>query len=230
MLKGLTHWFSTKQDTSTAWSSEPELLAMDTEFSQFREGELLSIGLVGVGPGIAPLEPGCLPSQSLDARHAFYGEVHDAVLWQRSSDFCRQIVLPQFGRVPAARCSSLRELGGRLGDWLLARHRPLMLCYDYKLDWRFFEQALVVAGRWDALKPKLMALDIADATTSEACRQAAAETMQAFAGGPLSQHHALVDAMALAAQWRQASEPVRLSLTAQFIPSQDSEATRLARQ
>ncbi len=229
VLKGWRTWFGGKRGTSTRWTNEPELLAMDTEFSQFRDGDLLSIGLVAVDVGVAPLKPGCLPSRALGGQPAFYGEVHDATLWQRSSDFCRQIVLPQFGRVPGARCDSLRELGQRLGDWLLSRNRPLVVCYDYKLDWRFFEQALVAAGRWDALKPRLMALDIADTATSEACRQASIEVLQSFAGGPLCQHHALVDAMALAAQWRQAPESVRAAHVARFIPTQDGEETRLAR-
>lgn len=229
MLKRWATWWRGRLGAATPWRSDPELLAMDTEFSQFRDGELLSIGLVGVDEGVAPLQPGCLPNRAIDGHHAFYGEVHDPALWQRSSDFCRQIVLPQFGHVPGARFESLRELGCRLGDWLLSRHRPLVIGYDYKLDWRFFERALVAGKRWDELKPRLMALDIADTAASEASRQASSELFQSFAGGPLKQHHALVDAMALAAQWRRAPDSVREARIQRFIPTQDGEETRLAR-
>ncbi len=229
MLHRVMNWLKANPKASSTWSSEPEMLAMDTEFSQFREGDLLSIGLVGIGATEAPLQPGRLPDQAVEAGVAFYGEVHDPELWQRSSDFCRQVVLPQFGHVPGAAFASGRELGSRLGDWLLKRNRPLVICYDYKLDWRFLERVLVAAGRWDALKPRLMALDIADSAASDACRQAAADVFQSFAVGPLRQHHALVDAMALAAQWRQVPEPTRASRVARFLPSQDGEETRLGR-
>ena len=229
MLKDWTARLYGRWAAASIESSAPELLAMDTEFSQFRDGELLSIGLVSVGQGRLPLQPGPLRDSAIDASDAFYAEVHDASLWQRSSDFCRQVVLPQFGRVPGARCERLDELGRRLGDWLLARNRRVVICFDYKLDWRFFERALVAGKRWDALKPRLMALDIADTGALEACRQASAAVMQAFAGSALGQHHALVDAMALAAQWQQAPESIRDSLTAQFIATQDGEETRLTR-
>lgn len=206
-------------------TSEPEVLLFDTEFSQFRDGELLAIGLVSETSALAAPDPGALPGPEL----AFYAELHDAALWRRSSDFCHRVVLPQFGRVPDAACPSLPVLGQRLADWLSRRGRPLILGYDYKLDWRFFEAALVAAGRWDALKPRLMGLDIADALACEASRSASGSVMQAFAGGPLLQHHALVDALALAAGWRALPESERAALAARFLPSQDSEATRLAR-
>ena len=211
---------------------DPEVILFDTEFTQFRDGELLSIGLVvapakGMG---SPVEPAS--SASIDPRWAFYAEVDDAALHARASAFCQQGVLPQRGRIPGAACRSLQELGTRLGAWLAARDRRLILGYDYKLDWRFLEAALVAAGQWDALRSRLMGVDVAEALADPACRHAAQGAQAELASpapGALQAHHALADARVLAAAWAHLPEAAQVRWTQPFRPSLDGEATRLAR-
>jgi CheY-like chemotaxis protein len=160
----------------------PLRIFFDTEFSRFREGRLLSIGLVDAGD------------------RALYLEVHEAARHADASDFCRSTVLPQFGLLPNARVTSDAQAGERLAGWLTGFGAPLLLCHDYKLDWHFLETALRAAGAWDGLEGRLTAFDVADVANDARCL-AAQESF--FLGRTMpGRHHALIDAQALRERWR----------------------------
>jgi len=101
----------------------PTLIFLDTEFSDFINTELISIGLV-----------------SQDDRH-FYAELPvDAA---RCNDFVRGVVLPQLGKDSDAQCT-LEKLNVRLRTWLeqFKSDEPLIVCFDYSGDWALFSYAL----------------------------------------------------------------------------------------
>lgn len=154
----------------------------DTEFTQFREGELLSVGLV------------------TDADDELVVEIHDAGRFVRANDFCRDVVIPQFGSTPAHRVRTDAELGAVVASWLMRLEGPLTLLYDYKLDWRFLEAALASGALWPELAPRVGVLNVADVASSEACL-AAQDAYFASQSWP-GRHHPLVDAKALRERWR----------------------------
>jgi hypothetical protein len=156
-------------------------LYFDTEFSQFRDGKLLSIGFVS------------------DDDHTLYLEVDEPCRHRASSDFCIQHVLSQFGLVAGAKVTSDEQAGERVAQWLTSFDQDLVLCYDYKLDWRFLEEILRSAGAWNSLSPRLRAYDIASEASAETCL-AAQESYFIGRKNP-GRHHALVDAFALRERW-----------------------------
>lgn len=93
---------------------------LDTEFTDFLNCELLSLGLV------------------TERGEEFYAELVDT---DRSlcSDFARVAVLPQLDRDPAASCIEA-ELSLRLLSWLstFRSAEPLMICVDHPTDWELF--------------------------------------------------------------------------------------------
>lgn len=96
------------------------ILFIDTEFSDFINTELLSIGLV----------------DQLD--RTFYAEV--PFEFKECSNFVREAVIPQLGKIPGAQCT-LEELKVRLLEWLSAYkddEDPLAVCFDYSGDWTLF--------------------------------------------------------------------------------------------
>lgn len=155
----------------------------DTEFTQFRDGELLSVGLVS------------------DDDLWLVVEVHDSARHLRASDFCRSEVLPQFGATAARVVANDSAAGLAIAEWLSQFGVPLDMCYDYKLDWRFLEHSLRAAGEWCQLEPHLNAINVAHVATSERCLTA----QEAYFAGKLGpgRHHPLVDALALRERWRE---------------------------
>ena len=154
----------------------------DTEFTQFRDGELLSVGLV------------------TDGDEELVVEIHDAGRFARASEFCRDVVIPQFGSTGSRRVRSDAELGALVASWLLRFEGPLKLYYDYKLDWCFLEAALVSSAMWAELAPRISAVNVAHVANSEECL-AAQDGYFESQSGP-GRHHALVDAKALRERWR----------------------------
>lgn len=73
---------------------------LDTEFTQFRDGQLLSIALV------------------TDEGHEFYVEVADLTRHAQASDFFKDVVIPQFGLVPGAAVRDDTAVGARVANWL----------------------------------------------------------------------------------------------------------------
>ncbi|MFZ6686865.1 hypothetical protein ACO0K0_03850 [Undibacterium sp. SXout11W] len=100
------------------------LIFIDTEFTDFKNTELISIGLV-----------------TGDGQHDFYAEL--PVNLSRCSDFVIATVLPQLGKVPDAQCS-ITELRDRLMRWLyqFSEPAPIVIGYDFYGDWQLFSQAL----------------------------------------------------------------------------------------
>lgn len=95
-------------------------LFVDTEFTDFIDCELLSIGIV-----------------SEDGRE-FYGE-RDDVDMARCSDFARVAVLPQLGR-EAPIVGTEQYLATELARWLeqFRPHAPILVSVDYPTDWELF--------------------------------------------------------------------------------------------
>lgn len=162
----------------------------DTEFTQFRDGLLLSAGFVS----------------DSDAVH--YVEIDTPERRSAASDFCRQHVISQFGCIPRAAVASDAEAGERIAAWILSFQAPVILSFDYQLDWYFVEQALRSAHRWKQLSRIVTRHNVAN----EANQESAIAAQEAYFKQPCvpGRHHALTDAYALRARWR---EHLRLSGT-----------------
>ncbi|WP_025915846.1 3'-5' exoribonuclease [Herminiimonas sp. CN] len=100
------------------------LIFIDTEFTDFKDTELISIGLV-----------------TDNGAHEFYVEL--PVDQSRCNDFVLATVLPQLCKVPGAQCS-FAELKNRLMQWLVqfAYRAPVTICYDFDGDWQLLCHAL----------------------------------------------------------------------------------------
>lgn len=97
---------------------------IDTEFTDFENPELISIGLV-----------------TEDGQHEFYAEL--PVNYSKCNDFVLAIILPQLGKGPDAQCG-IDELCIRLKNWIVqfACMAPITICYDYDGDWTLFCKAM----------------------------------------------------------------------------------------
>ncbi|WP_034301972.1 3'-5' exoribonuclease [Herbaspirillum sp. RV1423] len=100
------------------------LIFIDTEFTDFVDTELISIGLV-----------------TDSDEHEFYAEL--PVSRQKCSDFVIETVLPQLGKTPGSQCSSA-ELDVNLRSWLeqFRHHAEVTICFDFDGDWQLFQYAL----------------------------------------------------------------------------------------
>lgn len=153
----------------------------DTEFNGFREhSQLLSIGLV-----------------SEDGRACYAELPTTGPHLNGADDFVFANVLTQFQRVPGAGASDRHSMGERVAAYLRSFEGPLLLCYDYKLDWRHLE-ALVGAER--ELLARMRACDIAGEGSTDQVA-AAARAREECAEFGVNEHHALFDAYALRAAW-----------------------------
>jgi hypothetical protein len=154
----------------------------DTEFTQFRDGQLLSVGLVS------------------DADDELVVEIHDPVRHAMASQFCQGVVIPQFGAVPATGVWTDLELGRVVAAWLEQFGSPLTLCYDYKLDQHFLLEALRITEAWRACVPRVIWINVADVATFPECLAAQDRYFEGkeFPG----RHHPLVDAKAMRERWR----------------------------
>ena len=155
----------------------------DTEFTQFRDGQLLSAGFVA------------------ENDRSLYVEIDEPARKNAASSFCQGHVLSQFGLVPESNVRSDAEAGERIATWLMSFGVVVVLCYDYKLDWRYFERAVSAAGLWRQIEPLVQDHNIAS-DANQAAALAAQEAYLASANSP-GRHHALVDAYALRERWRE---------------------------
>ncbi len=149
------------------------LLFLDTEFTDFHNPELISLGLV-----------------SECGRLEFYGERSDFDR-HRCNEFVRANVLPKLGQGP---CFTAGELSAALRTWLDRVHAldaagVVLVLYDYDTDFALLADALVynlpawidranISGQVNHIGWALEGLD--EAPTA---------------------HHALHDAKALRADW-----------------------------
>ncbi len=149
---------------------------IDTEFTDFLDLHLISIGLV------------------ISAGEEFYAEVPfpDA----SCSAFVREAVIPLLGRIPDATMSK-DSLCERLLAWLSAARSEsidIEICYDYQTDWDLFIDAIdYQVPSW--CHPRLVASDINEIAKYEFYKQHG-----------LPQHHALYDARANRAAFQEVHE------------------------
>lgn len=97
---------------------------LDTEFTDFIDPHLISIGMVA-GSG-----------------QEFYAEVPYPD--QGCSAFVREAVIPLLGRIPDAKCFA-EDLPAKIFDWLEAVRPPnedLIICIDYQTDWDLLTDVL----------------------------------------------------------------------------------------
>ena len=165
------------------------LAFLDTEFTDLVVWpRLLSVGLVVDGP---------------DDR-AFYAEVTDPDRLRATGWFGQGAVLPQFGKVPDAACTSA-ELGLRLLAFLdglatgLAADACVELAYGHHLDWELLDRAVqdADAGRWASVRRRIRPVNVYERTGFDAGHLAAEAYFRTQADAPYSRHHALCDARAL---------------------------------
>ncbi|RFB67525.1 MULTISPECIES: 3'-5' exoribonuclease [unclassified Herbaspirillum] len=139
---------------------------IDTEFTNFEDPELISIGLAA------------------ESGEEFYAELPFSI--RDCSEFVREAVLPMLGQTPHAECT-LSDIYSRITNWLnLVRSgsKDVEICFDYQTDWELFRQALDNnVPSW--CKPRLVSDQI-----NELLRYDYHEKNQ------LPEHHALHDAQA----------------------------------
>jgi hypothetical protein len=97
---------------------------IDTEFTDFVDTELISIGLV-----------------SEDGQHEFYAEL--PLNHRKCSEFVVEHVLPQLGMQLYVQCTE-EELEARLRAWLgqFSHFEEVRIYYDFNGDWQLFQYAL----------------------------------------------------------------------------------------
>lgn len=152
------------------------LIFLDTEFTDFIDCDLISIGMVAE-----------------DGQHVFYAERNDYKReWE--SDFVRASVLPYLGKIPEAVCSR-DELKRRLWNWFSALPGQLQIACDSAHDRDLLWDAL-----GDGLPSNLSVAykEIAFLAETPAFRRAASHYYQQ---GRYPLHHALHDAQALRHGW-----------------------------
>ncbi len=170
-------------------SSDPKAVRtvfLDTEFTTLdfhRNPLLLSLGMVG------------------DDGREFYAEMDlslGRVFRSRSTQFVRDEVLTQFGKIPG-RAMSTAKLTVEAAEWIeeLGAEGPVRIVYDYSWDMDFLEIALAKAGgvscRLDATHVGyLNGDDDGDTAAEQSIKQSTA--LQG-----LLEHHSLADARALKA-------------------------------
>jgi hypothetical protein len=158
------------------------LVFLDTEFTNFSQPELISIGLATTG----------VPD--------FYAERNDFPR-ERCTRFVQSEVIPLLGRVANAACD-VHELGQRLRAWFDALPEPAIILYDFVADW-----TLLCFAFDGELPSKVGAHEQIDQKIFRHSAYKLGEVLIYSADWP--PHHALADAKALRegySRWRLASE------------------------
>jgi hypothetical protein len=105
------------------------LIFLDTEFSNFIQPQLISIGLVS------------------EDNQPFYAELNDFDI-SGCSDFVKTVVLPQLGKQPELAMDT-RTLRQSLSAWLQRFSEfGAVIAYDYSGDWTLFQTALPERPPW----------------------------------------------------------------------------------
>ncbi len=158
------------------------ILFLDTEFTDFQQPDLISIGLV-----------------SECGSHEFYAERNDFDL-ARCSDFVQSTVLPKLGQGSSSVDRS--DLAIALRAWLENVHSfdsqsPVLVLYDFDTDFELFRQALL-----DQIPPWIGGANVAEEVNSITwARVGLMESPDA--------HHALHDARELRADWLAAKDQLK---------------------
>lgn len=98
------------------------LVFVDTEFTDFYDPHLVSIGLAAA------------------TGETFYAEV--PYRREQCSDFVKEVVIPLLGANPVTDLCDADELRARLRTWLsiVKRHDDIEVCFDSDYDWQLFIQ------------------------------------------------------------------------------------------
>jgi len=171
------------------------LVFLDTEFTDLAKPELLSLGLVAFN--------GLEHYGELDLT----SDVGQARL-EASSEFVRQVVLPQWGAVRGSAFPE-PELGRRAAEFLLGlasrlspADGPLTVAFDYDVDFRLLEEAIgnaeLLARVRDARIAPLNVGPLAGNMTGD---YEAQECLRSLEHRGIGRHHALADALALRAAY-----------------------------
>ncbi len=158
------------------------LVFIDTEFTNFNDPQLISIGLAAE-----------------DGRD-IYLEWQD-ISASKCSPFVRQHVLPLLGRLPSAVCSKF-EMAQRISDWLLTLPSEITVVYDDEVDWYLFSEACT--ANQSAKAEKKLPANIRDHTLlgSWAIHDAVFKNAHKRAyTQEWPRHHSLADARALRASY-----------------------------
>lgn len=171
------------------------LIFLDTEFTDFLNPELLSLGLV-----------------TLNGRE-HYGELDlstetGQARVKASSDFVRYGgVLALWGRVPGAGGTEW-EIGRRAGEWLLRLAAEsgarMEIAFDYSMDYELMEYVLRDAGLWEQVREVVVPVNVNSITGTldgELAAEACFCELGKRGGRGLQRHHALADALALRAAY-----------------------------
>ncbi len=146
------------------------LLFLDTEFSNYSNPDLISIGIARAGGG------------------DFYAELTDYPR-ENCTDFVRVEIIPLLGKIPGAACASV-ELASCLRAWFDALPEPATVVYDFLTDWQLLQAAF--AGD---LPPNIGAHQLVDHKIFKHSAYKLGEVLTYTADFP--PHHALADAQAL---------------------------------
>lgn len=158
------------------------LVFLDTEFTDFAQPDLISIGLATTG----------VPD--------FYAERSD-YLRERCTPFVQTEVIPLLGRVPHATCDE-NELAQRLRAWFDQLPESAIILYDFEVDWILLRAAF--AGE---LPTKVGAHQSIDQKIFRHSAYKLGEVLTYSEAWP--QHHALADARAFRegyVRWKLATE------------------------
>lgn len=154
----------------------PLKVFVDTEFTDFANPRLISLGMVA------------------ESGEQFYAEVPYSE--SECSNFVRETIIPLLGRVPDSRCNA-DELQSKIINWLnFVRNQDeeVEICVDYQTDWDLLVEAL--EGRvppW--CRMRRVARNINELLRYEFHKK-----------NQLPEHHALYDAMATRYAFRERAD------------------------
>lgn len=149
---------------------------IDTEFTDFHQPRLISIGLAA------------------DSGEAWYAELTDGWCEQDCSDFTRENVLPLLA-MDETRVMTRKAAAVDLSDWLVrvsAQSFPIIV-FDAQVDWLLLVGLLAASDREGGVN--MVPVPLSWPGSAMACR--CTDLLEACLGSHPRRHHALVDVQAL---------------------------------
>ena len=160
------------------------LIFLDTEFTDFINTEVLSIGMV-----------------TADDKFSFYAERTDYEL-RMCSKFVKQEILPLFDR--RGFIGTKKEIAFKLSDWLIdLPYKEVVVVIDYHADWQIFGDLLAETKRVLPMKLK-RSPEYLQTMTDFATNVSVQGIEEYFNRFGAKRHHALDDAKANRYGWLQA--------------------------
>lgn len=169
---------------------------LDTEFTDFLNPELLSLGLVTIDGRELYVELD-LSTEAGKARA------------KASGNFVRGGVLDLWGLVPGAAGTEL-EIGRLTGEWLLGLAEEsgtrIEVAFDYGVDYELMEYAIRDSGLWDRVREVVSPVNVGVRTGTIDGELAAEECYRELGKRGLRWHHSLADALPLRAAYMAVKE------------------------